>query len=33
MAEVDKRQELSLREVELIRELAQIRKEKSEESC
>lgn len=31
MAEVDKRQELSLREVELIRELAQIRKEKSEE--
>lgn len=31
MTEVDKRQELSLREVELIRELAQIRKEKSEE--
>ena len=31
MAEVDKRQELSLREVELIRELAQIRKKKSEE--
>ena len=26
MTEVDKRQELSLREVELIRELAQIRK-------
>lgn len=31
MTEVDKRQELSLREVELIRELAQIRKERSEE--